>query len=122
MDKDLSGLTPYKYVGSHGLAYVEVIALFHEIKMYIEQGYSISSIFRMYSDEQKIADYTFNTFRRAILKAGLKEKRSSRSTQEVQPKPLQNKVAQRPRPHEMARQQRQIWTESRGEDHIGLSK
>lgn len=122
MNKDLSRSTPYKYIGCRGLAYVEVIALFHEIKDFVEQGYSISAIFRMYTDERKIAGYTFNTFRRAILKTGLKEKRAAKATQEVQPKPAPSNTAQRLRPHEIARQQRQVWTESRGEDHIGLSK
>lgn len=122
MGKDLSSLTPYKYIGCRGLAYVEVIALFHEIKCYIEQGYSLSAIFRMYTDERKIAGYTFNTFRRAILKAELKEKRATKATREVQTKPAPNSTAQRPRPHEIARQQQQVWTQFRGEDHIGLSK
>lgn len=122
MDKDLSGLTPYKYVGSHGLAYVEVIALFHEIKVFVEQGYSISAIFRMYTDERKIAGYTFNTFRRAIIKAGLKEIRSNKVTQEAQSQPAHINTAQRLRPHETASQQRPVWTQIRGEDHIGLGK
>lgn len=122
MDKKLSSVTPYKYVGSHGLAYVEVIALFHEITKFIEQGYSIISIFRMYSAEQKIAGYTFNTFRRAILKAGLKAKRANKVTQEAQSQPAQTNTAQRLRPHEIASQQKPAWTQIRGEDHIGLSK
>lgn len=123
MDKDLSSLMLHEYLGSRGLAYVEVLALFDEIKTLIEKGYSISAIFRMYSDKQKIAGYTFNTFRRAIIKAELKKKRAHRATQKEQPRPVQhNNPEQRLKPHEMPRPQRQLFQTATGVDHIGLSK
>ena len=123
MNKESLSPIEHEYIGSNGLAYVEVLSFFSEIKSLIERGYSISAIFRMYTDEQKISGYTFNTFRRAILKAELKAKRASKAIQKAQPKPAQqNSSAQRLKPHEMPRPQRPKFESLTGMDHIGLSK
>lgn len=115
----------YRNLKGRGVALVEVLALTSEIKDWLEKGYPLAAIFRMYCEEQKLAGYTFNTFRRAILKAGLKEKRPSKASKNTQQKPTtENNPVQRPRPHEMARpkQQQFLSLSGSGVDHIGLDK
>lgn len=123
MNKEFSGRNIREYVGSRGLAYVEVLSFYDEIKSLIEKGYSMSAIFRMYSDKQIISEYTFNTFRRAILKAELKAKRANMATKTENPKPAQNNNQERRlRPHEVQRQNSPKFVSTTGIDHIGLSK
>lgn len=123
MSKEYSGQIPREYIGSRGLAYVEVLSFYDEIKGLIEKGYSISAIFRMYFDKQMISEYTFNTFRRAILKAELKAKRANVATKTEKSKPgLNSNQARRPKPHDMQRPHRQVFESLTGIDHIGLGK
>lgn len=60
--------TPHKYANGRDLARVEVLALSEEIVSLMLKGYSVLSLFRMYKGHEKISDYSFSTFERAVKK------------------------------------------------------
>lgn len=60
--------TPSRFVPKRGLAYTEVAALKDDIARWINDGFSIVSIWKLLTDKKKISSYTYRTFIRAVYK------------------------------------------------------
>jgi len=58
--------TPHKHANNRNLARVEAVELMDDILKWLLKRYTLTSVYRMYNEQNKISTYCFKTFQKAV--------------------------------------------------------